>query len=62
MLPQKGVTIYDKENDTVREIRYCPNEPSIFVDEQSENAVKQSVIFERGRLFIPREKPNLKSL
>jgi hypothetical protein len=60
MLPQKGVTIYDKENDTVREIRYCPNEPSIFVDEQSENAVKQSVIFERGRLFIPREKPNLK--
>ena len=60
MLPQKGVTIYDKEDDTVREIRYCPNEPSIFVDEQSENAVKESVIFNRGRLFVPREKPNLK--
>ena len=60
MLPQKGVTIYDKEADTVREIRYCPNEPSIFVDEQSENAVKESVIFNTGRLFVPREKPNLK--
>ena len=60
MLPQKGVTIYDKEGDTVREIRYCPNEPSIFVDEQSENAVKQSVIFNTGRIFVPREKPNLK--
>tara|TARA_R100000231_G_scaffold125010_2_gene95331 strand:- start:859 stop:1704 length:846 start_codon:yes stop_codon:yes gene_type:complete len=60
MLPQKGVTVYDKENDTVREIRYCPNEPSIFVDEQSENAVRESVIFERGKLFVPREKPNLK--
>tara|TARA_R100001086_G_scaffold106838_2_gene53818 strand:+ start:1316 stop:2161 length:846 start_codon:yes stop_codon:yes gene_type:complete len=60
MLPQKGVTVYDKENDTVREIRYCPNEPSIFVDEQSENAVKQSVIFELGRLFVPKQKPNLK--
>ena len=53
MLPQKGVTIYDKENDTVREIRYCPNEPSIYVDEQSENAIKQSVIFELGRIFVP---------
>ena len=60
MLPQKGVTIYDKEQDTVREIRYCPNEPSIFVDEQSENAVRQSVAFREGRLFVPREKPNLK--
>jgi len=59
MLPQKGVTIYDKENDTVREIRYCPNEPSIYVDEQSENAIKQSVIFELGRIFVPKEKPNL---
>jgi len=60
MLPQKGVTIYDKEQDTVREIRYCPNEPSIFVDEQSENAVRKSVAFREGRLFVPREKPNLK--
>ena len=60
MLPQKGVTIYDKENDTVREIRYCPNEPSIYVDEQSENAVRQSVTFRNGRLFVPKQKPNLK--
>ena len=60
MLPQKGVTIYDKENDTVREIRYCPNEPSIYVDEQSDNAVRESVTFRNGRIFVPREKPNLK--
>ena len=60
MLPQKGITIYDKEKDTVREIRYCPNEPSIFVDEQSDNAVRKSVTFTEGRLFVPREKPNLK--
>jgi hypothetical protein len=60
MLPQKGVTVYDEANDTVREIRYCPNEPSIYVDEQSENAVKQSVAFRDGRLFVPKEKPNLR--
>ena len=61
MLPQKGVTVYDAEKDTVREIRYCPNEPSIFVDEQSENAVKQTVAFRNGKLFVPKEKPNLRA-
>ena len=60
MLPQKGVTVYDPVQNTVREIRYCPNEPSIYVDEQSDNAIKESVAFREGRLFVPREKPNLK--
>jgi len=60
MLPQKGVTVYDSEKDTVREMRYCPNEPSIWRDEQSDNAVKQSVVFDNGRLFVPKDKPNLR--
>ena len=60
LLPQKGVTVYDEDQDTVREIRYCPNEPSIWVDEQSDNAIKESVAFREGKLFVPREKPNLK--
>ena len=60
MLPQKGVTVYDKEKDTVRELRYCPNEPSVWRDEQSENAVKQSVVFSNRRLFVPKSKPNLR--
>jgi len=60
MLPQKGVTVYDEEKDTVRELRYCPNEPSIWRDEQSDNAVKKSVVFDNGRLFVPKDKPNLR--
>ena len=60
MLPQKGVTVYDAEKDTVREIRYCPNEPSIWSDEQGERAVRQSVIFRDKRLFVPKDKPNLR--
>ena len=60
MLPQKGITVYDKEQDTVREMRYCPNEPSIWADEQSDNAIKETVAFREGKLFVPREKPNLK--
>jgi len=60
LLPQKGVTIYDKDVDTVREIRYCPNEPSIYVDEQSDNALKEAVAFRNSRIFVPKEKPNLR--
>ena len=56
MLPQKGVTVFDEENNTVREIRYCPNEPSIWVDEQSDNAIKESVAFREGKLFVPSRK------
>jgi len=60
MLPQKGVTVYDSEKDSVREMRYCPNEPSIWRDEQSDNATRQSVIFRDGKLFVPKDKPNLR--
>ena len=60
MIPMKGVTVYDEEQDTVREIRYCPNEPSIFVDEQSQNAKRETIIFEMSRLFVPKNKPNLR--
>ncbi len=59
MLQGKGVTIYDEEKNQVREMRYCPNEPSIWVDEQSENAVKKPVIFNNGNLIVSKEKPNL---
>lgn len=60
MLPQKGVTVYDSDKDTVRELRYCPNEPSVWRDEQSDNAVRQSVVFDGGRIFVPKNKPNLR--
>tara|TARA_R100001163_G_scaffold65767_2_gene64646 strand:+ start:1168 stop:2016 length:849 start_codon:yes stop_codon:yes gene_type:complete len=60
MLPQKGVTVYDEEKDTVRELRYCPNEPSVWRDEQSDNAVKESVVFDNGKIFVPKNKPNLR--
>ena len=60
MLSQTNVTVYDKEVDSVRQIRYCPNENSVFVDEQSINARKEAVIFRNGNLIVPREKPNLR--
>ena len=60
MIKQRGVTVYDSSGDTVREIRYCPNEPSIWVDEQSSNARRESIIFRDGKLIVSKEKPNLR--
>jgi len=59
MIQSKGVTIFDKETGNVREMRYYPNKPSIWRDEQSDNAKKQAVVFRNGSLVVPKEKPNL---
>lgn len=61
MIQQRGITVFDKEKDTIRQMRYCPNENSIWVDEQSENAKKEAVIFRNGKLMVPKEKPNLRT-
>ena len=58
--PQHPVTIKDENgNRVVRSIRYCPGESSIFVEDQHKDAIKKSVVFESGRLFVPANKPNL---
>ena len=58
-LNQSNITIYDKEKDTVRSIRYAPNEPSIFVDQQSVNAMRAHIIFRDKMLGVPANQPNL---
>lgn len=59
MLQSKGITMYDEETQSVREMRYCENEKSVWVDEQSDNAVRKPVLFTQGKLIVPRTKPNL---
>lgn len=59
MLLQKSITIYDENTNSVREIRYCENENSIFKDEQNPNSVKSPIVFRMGRLFVQKEQPNL---
>ena len=59
MLLQKSITVYDEETDSVREIRYCANENSIFKDEQNPSSVKSPIVFRMGKLFVPKEQPNL---
>lgn len=59
MLQSKGITMFDEESQSVREMRYCENEKSVWVDEQSDNAVRKPVLFTQGKLIVPRTKPNL---
>lgn len=58
-LNQGAITIYDQQKDTVRSIRYAPNEPSIYVDEQSPNALRSHIIFTNKMLGVPASQPNL---
>jgi len=52
-------TVYDKETRQVRGIRYCPNEPSVYTDEQSHNARREHILFRNGMLIVPENQPNL---
>lgn len=61
MIKQNGITIFDEKSNEVRSIRYCPNEPSIFLDEQSDHAVREPIVFREKVLMVPRTKPNLKT-
>jgi len=54
------VSVYDQETDSIRAIRYIPQEDSIYVEEQTSKPMKQPIIFENGRLWVPKNKPNLK--
>lgn len=59
ILRQKEIQIYDDNLGKIRNLRYCPRENSIYVDEQSQNSVREAVVFRDGRLLVPKEKPNL---
>jgi hypothetical protein len=59
MMQQKGVTVFDAKENRIKEIRYCPNEPSIYREEQSENARRESIVFIEGRKFARPDQPNL---
>jgi len=45
----------------IRQIRYCPNEPSIYVDEQSQFAIVEQVVFREGTLMVDADQPNLQA-
>lgn len=58
-IKQDDVVIYDAENGYNREIRYCPAEKSIYLDEQSPAARREQIVFREGTLQVSHTRPNL---
>lgn len=58
-LRQNNITVYDKETKKVRQLRYSPNENSVFADEQGENIIREQVSFIKKNLIVPYTNPPL---
>jgi hypothetical protein len=55
---KKGdLTIFDEETGRRRAIRHCPNQRSIFIDEQDQHALITPIIFEYGTLDVDGRQP-----
>ena len=48
----KRLLIFDESRGINRAIRHCPNEQSIYLDEQSDHALIEPIIFEHGQLEV----------
>jgi len=47
---------FDKVEDRERAIRHCPNEREVFIEKQSDYAVIEPIVFEKGILIVPNTK------
>lgn len=52
------LVVYDQEKKKNRAIRYCRNEPSLYLDEQSSHAVVESITFEDTLLEVSAKDTN----
>jgi len=53
---------FDEDKKINRELRYAPNQKSLFVDEQDDRVQIEHVIFENGALYVPRTNVVLQQL
>jgi len=58
-LRQNNITVFDEETGQVRQLRYSPNENSVWADEQSENIIREQIIFQAKNLVVPYTNPPL---
>jgi len=57
-----GVYWFDQEKGYERELKYCENQITSFVDEMKGDQRLSHIIFRNGSLFVPREKTVLQKL
>ena len=57
-----GIYFFDKEKGYERELKYCQNQKTPFVDEMKGDQRLEHIIFRSGNLFVPKEKVTLQKL
>jgi len=62
MLKSSGIYWFDKEKGYERELKYCENQRTPFVDEMKGDQRLSHVIFRNGSLFVEKEKTTLQKL
>jgi len=62
MLKSAGVYWFDKEKQFERELKYCENQRTSFVDEMVGDQRLSHIIFRNGALFVPQNKTVLQKL
>ena len=62
MMRSANLYWFDEEKGYEREIKYCENQKTCFVDEMQGDQRLSHIIFRNGLLFVPREKTILQQL
>ena len=62
MIRTSNIHWFDEEKGYERELKYCSNQRTVFVDEMKGDQRLEHVIFRNGVLFVPKEKVILQKL
>jgi len=62
MIKSTGIYYFDEEKGYERELKYCQNQKTSFVDEMKGDQRLDHIIFRNGTLFVPREQTVLQKL
>jgi len=57
-----GIYYFDEEKGYERELKYCQNQKTSFVDEMKGDQRLEHIVFRSGSLFVPKEKTVLQKL
>ena len=62
MVKSAGIFWFDEEKGVERELKYCKNQQTSFVDEMKGDQRLSHIIFRAGSLFVPKEETVLQKL
>ena len=62
MIRSSGIYWFDEEKGYERELKYCQNQQTCFVDEMKGDQRLSHIIFRSGSLFVPREQTVLQKM